>query len=94
MLRWLLAGLLLVLAALFAITDVYAVVASRRYRAQGVDRHVSMVSGGSLLLCAGAYVAWPGQHAAWVFLVTALDLGTWVLILGLPWAAWQAWRGK
>lgn len=92
--RTVLAAFLLAIAGLVAASDLWAVLVSSRNRAQGIDKHVSMVPGLSLLLCAGAYWAWPGQGAASVWLVTALDLGTWSLVVGLPYLAWQVLRGR
>ncbi|MBI5608509.1 MAG: hypothetical protein HY902_06475 [Deltaproteobacteria bacterium] len=55
--RWTVAGLLLALTGVVAATDLWAVLVSSHNRAQGIDKHVSMVPGLSLLLCAGAHWA-------------------------------------
>ena len=59
----------------------------RANRRKGVDRHHSPVPVVSLLLVAVVgYPMWPFGAKWWMWVIPAADIGTWMLIVGLPWA--------
>ena len=71
----------------FVVMTWWCVLASERNRRKGVDRHHS-VAPVVLLLLVGVvgYPMWPYAPKWWMWVIPGLDIGTWMLIFGLPWA--------
>ena len=88
-------GILMLLASYVILVNWGCVIASRRNSRKGIDRHHSMVSGISLILAGIAYPLYPFMPKWWIGLIPAFDIGTWMLIIGLPWAIVQgAFKSK
>jgi len=86
-LRAIVAGIVVVFAAYIAVMNWWCVLKSEVNRRKGVDRHHSPVPAISLLLVGVVgYPMWPFGPKWWIWLMPALDIGTWMLIVGLPWA--------
>ena len=86
-LRAIVAGIVVVFAAYVAVMNWWCVIASEVNRRKGVDRHHSPVPGISLLLVAAVgYPMWPHGVKWWMWVIPAVDIGTWMLIVVLPWA--------
>ena len=84
------AGIALLIAVSVGIANWGCVIASERNRRKGIDRHHSVVPAVSLLLAgAVAYPLYPFTPRWWIWLIPALDIGTWLLLVGLPWAIVQ-----
>lgn len=62
------------------------VIASERNKRRGIDKHVSTVPLISFLLASVAYEIYPFIPKAWIGIIPAMDIGNWVLVIGLPWA--------
>jgi hypothetical protein len=79
--------ILMLLAAYVAIVNWGCVIVSERNRRKGIDGHHSTVPAVSLILAGGlAYPLYPFAPKWWIGIIPALDIGTWMLIIGLPWA--------
>jgi len=63
------------------------IIKNARNRREGVDRHHSTVPIVSILFAAAiAYPLFPFTPKWWIWLIPVLDIGNWILIIGLPWA--------
>ncbi len=83
-LRIVIASLLILLGAYVAVMNWACVVAITRNKRQGIDKHHSTVPLVSLVLAILAYFIWPLETKAWMLLVPVLDIGNWLLLIGLP----------
>jgi hypothetical protein len=80
------AGILMLLATYIAVVNWGCVIASEINRRKGIDKHHSIVPAISLFLIGIAYQLYPFTPKWWIGLIAALDVGTWILFFGLPWA--------
>ena len=86
-LRAIVAVIVLILAAYIAVMNWGCVIASEINRRKGIDKHHSVVPALSLIFAGVlAYPLYPFTPKWWIGLIPAFDIGTWVLIIGLPWA--------
>ncbi|MHC4849856.1 MAG: hypothetical protein ACYTEG_15580 [Planctomycetota bacterium] len=74
------------LSSLIAAGNLFGAVAAVRRQRRGDDRGYSSVPLLSLLLAIAAWFAGPEPFGLWIFVPTALDPGTWSILL-LPWYA-------
>lgn len=84
--RIIIAGIILVLAAYIALMNWGCVIASLRNQKKGIDKHHSTIPGISLILAGVAYFIYPLNPKLWIGFIPGLDIGTWMLVIGLPWA--------
>lgn len=76
----------MLLAAYVAAMNWACVIASEINRRKKIDKHHSTVPAVSLILAGLAYPLYPFSPRWWIGLIPILDVGTWMLIIGLPWA--------
>ena len=94
-LRIIAASLLMLFGAYCAVMNWGCVIASMRNKRKGIDKHHSTVPLISLIAAGLAYFIYPLQPKSWIGLIPALDLGNWMLVIGLPCAIAQgAFKGK
>ena len=84
--RIIIAGIILVLAAYIALMNWGCVIVSLRNQKKGIDKHHSTIPGITLILAGGAYFIYPLNPKSWIGFIPGLDIGTWMLVIGLPWA--------
>ena len=86
-LRASIAGIVMLLAAHIAVMNWGCVIASEINKRRGIDKHHSTVPLISLILAGVvAYPLYPFTPKWWIGIIPAVDIGTWMLIIGLPWA--------
>lgn len=57
---------------------------------KGIDRHHSTIPLLSLIFAGAiAYPLFPYTPKWWTFLIPVLDIGNWILAIGLPWAVFK-----
>ena len=57
---------------------------------KGIDRHHSTVPVVSIIFAVAlAYPLYPYTPKWWIFLIPVLDIGNWILVIGLPWAIYK-----
>ena len=79
-------AILMLVAALTAVGNWGCVIASERNKRRKVDKHVSTVPLISLILAGLAYEIYPFSPKRWIGIIPAVDIGNWMLVIGLPWA--------
>ncbi|MDD4060203.1 MAG: hypothetical protein PHW08_05805 [Kiritimatiellae bacterium] len=62
------------------------VIASERNKRKGIRKHHSTVPLISLILSAIAFELYPFTPKGWIGSFPAVDIGNWMLVIGLPWA--------
>jgi len=89
-LRTIAASLLILFSAYVALMNWGCVVVSMINKRKGIDKHHSTVPLVSLI-CAGmlAYPIYPYAPKWWITMIPAIDIGNWMLIIGLPVAIFQ-----
>ena len=95
-LRATIAGIAMLLAVYVVVGNWGCVIASERNKRKGINKHHSTIPLISLIL-AGiiAYLLYPFTPKWWIGIIPALDIGNWILIIGLPWAiATGTFKGK
>jgi hypothetical protein len=80
------AVILVLLAAYITAMNWGCVIASERNKRRGIDKHHSTVPLISLLLAGLSYAIYPLTPKGWIGIIPAVDIGNWMLIIGLPWA--------
>jgi hypothetical protein len=85
-LRISIAVILMLMAAYVAVMNWGCVIASERNRRRKIDKHVSTVPLISFLLAGLAYEVYPFIPKGWIGIIPAVDIGNWMLVIGLPWA--------
>jgi hypothetical protein len=94
-LRIIAASVLMLIGAFIAVMNWACVIVSMRNKRKGIDRHHSTLPLISLIAAGLAYFIYPLQPKGWIGLIPALDLGNWMLVIGLPIAIVQgAFKGK
>jgi hypothetical protein len=83
-LRIIATSLLVLIAAYVAVMNWGCAVASAWNRRKGIDRYHSTVPLISLAAAGLAYFTCPFGPKRWIMLIPALDLGNWILAVGLP----------
>ena len=82
--------ILMLFAAYIAVTNCWCVIASNLNKRRGIDKHHSTVPLFSLILTGIlAYPLYPFTPKGWIWIIPALDIGNWMLLIGLPWAIAQ-----
>lgn len=77
----------MLLAAYIVVMNWGCVIASERNKRKGIAKHHSTVPLFSLLLTGMiAYPLYPFSPKWWIGIIPAVDIGNWMLIIGLPWA--------
>ena len=61
------------------------VIANSRNKRRGIDRFHSTIPFVSLFPAALAILAYPRPNKAWMLAVPLLDIGSWLLVLGVLW---------
>jgi hypothetical protein len=86
-LRASIAAIVMLLAAYIAVINWWYVIASELNKRRGIDKHYSTVPLISLILAGViAYPLYPFTPNWWIWVLPAVDIGNWMLIIGLPWA--------
>ena len=85
-LRISIAVILMLMAAYVAVMNWGCVIASERNKRKGVRKHHSTVPLISLVLSALAFELYPFSPKGWIGIIPAVDIGNWMLVIGLPWA--------
>ena len=89
-LRTSIAGIAMLLAAYIVVMNWGCVIASELNKRKGIDKHHSTVPLISLILAGViAYPVYPFCPKWWIGIIPAVDIGNWMLIIGLPWAIAQ-----
>lgn len=83
-LRTIAASLVMLFGASVAIMNWGCVIASMRNKRRGIDKHHSTVPLISLIAAGLAYFICPHHSKIWIGLIPALDIGNWMLVIGLP----------
>ncbi len=66
------------------------VIKNIRNKRKGIDRHHSTVPLVSIVFAVAlAYPLYPYTPKWWIFIIPILDIGNWILIIGLPWAIYK-----
>jgi hypothetical protein len=78
--------ILMLMAAYVAVMNWGCVIASERNRRRKIDKHVSTVPLISFILAGLAYEVYPFSPKGWIGIIPAVDIGNWMLVIGLPWA--------
>ncbi len=82
--------ILMLFAAYIAAMNWWCVIASDLNKRRGIDKHHSTVPLISLILTGIlAYPLCPFTPKEWIWVIPALDIGNWMLLIGLPWAIAQ-----
>lgn len=78
-------AVILMLCALFiVIMNWICVIASERNSRRGIDKHHSTMPMLSLIFAGLAYLLYPFTPKWWIGIIPAVDIGTWLLLIGLP----------
>jgi hypothetical protein len=80
------AVLLILFAGYIAVMNWVCVIMSLRNKWKGIDKHHSMVPLISIVISVVAATLYPLSHKEWIGIIPILDIGNWMLIIGLPWA--------
>ncbi|MEZ5989389.1 MAG: hypothetical protein R3F30_09745 [Planctomycetota bacterium] len=86
LLRAALAIALVLLGLYFIAANWACVLVSLRNRRRGIPRHHPVMPLLSVFASIGALVLYPWSPATWILLIPAVDIGNWVLVIGLPWS--------
>ncbi|MBI2441694.1 MAG: hypothetical protein HYV35_10020 [Lentisphaerae bacterium] len=79
--------ILMALAAYIVVMNWGCVIASERNKRKGIAKHHSTVPLISLILTGViAYPLYPFSPKWWIGIIPAVDIGNWMLVIGLPWA--------
>jgi hypothetical protein len=81
------ASLMMLFGAFVTFMNWGCLIVNKRNKRKGIDKHHSMVSMVSLisLITAGlAYFIYPSEPKSCIGLIPILDIGNWMLIVGLP----------
>jgi hypothetical protein len=78
-----LALVFLAVASFIAVMNWCCVISTWRNKRRGIDKHHSTVPIVSLFACAIASMAWPYAHKGWLVVPAALDIGNWIIPIGL-----------
>lgn len=76
--------ILMLLAAYIVVMNWGCVVVSERNKRRGIDRHHSTVPLISLILAGLAFPLFPFTPRVWIAIIPAVDIGNWMLLIGLP----------
>src|SRR3954454_19885828 len=76
---------LLLFAAYIAVMNWGCAIVSLRNKRRGIDQYHSTVPIVSFVITAIAIVVHPRPHKAWMLAVPLLDVGNWVVVLGVLW---------
>lgn len=80
------AGIVISLAAFIVVMNWVWVIASELNKRKGIDKHYSTVPLISLILAGViAYPVYPFTPKWWIWIIPAVDIGNWALVIGLPW---------
>jgi len=92
--RFVTAVILLLMAGYPTVLNWGGFILNIRNRRRGIDKYYSPGPFISAFLAAFAYAAYPFTPKGWILIVPALDIGNWVVLIGLPVAVMQgSFRG-
>ena len=74
------------LAMLFILFNWSCVIGNPRGRHKENDKHKSFAPLLSVILAAISYWLCPYNWAHWLWILPAIDIGNWAVVVGLPWA--------
>ncbi len=77
---------LLLLAAYIVVMNWSCVIANGWNKRKGIDKHHSTGPLISLILAGFAFLLYPFTPKGWIGIIPAVDIGNWILLIGLPWA--------
>lgn len=77
---------LMLLALFFVVVNWSCVIASEMNRRKGIDKHHSMVPLASLLTAGIAFFLYPYAPRIWIWIIPAVDISNWAVLIGMPWA--------
>ena len=81
------AGIVILLSAFIVAMNWGCVIATKLNRRKGIDTYYSTVPLFSLILAGViAYPVYPFSPKWWIWIIPAVDIGNWMLIIGLTWA--------
>lgn len=80
------AVVLLLLSCFMVVMNWSCVAVSERNRRKGIQKHVSTVPLLSLIFAGFAHTVYPWTPKGWIGIIPAVDVGNWMLIIGVPWA--------
>lgn len=80
------AAILLLFGAYVAVMNWGSVIVSMRNKRKGIDKHHSTTPIISIVSAGLAYMIYPFQPKEWIGLIPLVDIGNWILIIGLPMA--------
>jgi hypothetical protein len=78
------AAILLLFGAYTAVMNWGCVLVSMRNRRKGIDKHHSTVPFVSMIAAGLAHLIYPLQPKQWIGIIPLVDIGNWILIIGLP----------
>ena len=62
----------------------WGVISNVRNRRRGIDKHYSPGPVISAVLAVIAYIVYPFTPKGWIFIIPAMDIGNWMVLIGLP----------
>ncbi len=81
---------LMLLAAYISVMNWWCFIVSELNMRRGIDKHHSTVPLVSLILTGIlAYKLYAFTPKGWIWIIPALDIGNWMLLIGLPWVIVQ-----
>ena len=87
MLRVTLSILVMLIALFIVVANWGCVITSEMNKRRGIDRHHSVAPVISLLLVGLIAVPlYPWTPKWWMWILPAVDIGTWMFVVGFPWA--------
>ena len=81
--RFAAAVILTLLAGYLAVLNWWGVVSNVRNRRRGIDKHYSPAPFLSAVFAVCAYLASPGTQGEWILIIPAMDIGNWLVLIGL-----------
>lgn len=83
-LRIIVASVLILFGAYVAVMNWGCVIVSMRNKRKGIQTHHSTVPLVSLITAMLAWAVYPVHPKSWIGLIPTLDIGNWMLVIGLP----------
>jgi hypothetical protein len=77
-------ALIVLFGAYITILNWGCVIGSLMNKRRGIDKHYSTVPIVSIIAAGLAYIIYPLEPKAWVWLIPLVNIGNWELVIGLP----------
>jgi len=84
LIKIIIAVIILLFGAYIAVMNWGCVLVSMRNKRKGIDKHHSTVPFVSIVSAGLAYMIYPLQPKQWIGIIPLVDIGNWILIIGLP----------